>query len=81
MELQALCGTIIEVPTLGQPLQLNMLNRVIKPSTVEKIQGKGLPFPKEPSRRGDLLVSFDILFPDKLPTETKELLRDILPAK
>ncbi|OXA41784.1 dnaJ protein homolog 1 [Folsomia candida] len=78
----ALCGTIVEVPTLGgQPLQLNMLSRVIKPSTVEKIPGKGLPYPKEPSRKGDLLVSFDIIFPEKLPTETKDLLRDILPAK
>lgn len=40
-----------------------------------------LPYPKEPSRKGDLLVSFDIIFPEKLPTETKDLLRDILPAK
>lgn len=46
---QALCGTVVQVPTLGgQPLQLNMKNRIIKPSTVEKIPGKGLPFPKEP---------------------------------
>ena len=72
----------MEVPTLGgQPLQLNLTNRIIKPSTVEKIPGKGLPYPKEQNRRGDLLVSFDVQFPDKLPPDTKDLLRDILPAK
>jgi len=78
----ALCGTIVEVPTLGgQPLQLNLTSRIIKPSTVEKIPGKGLPYPKEQNRRGDLLVSFDVQFPDKLQPDTKDLLKDVLPAK
>jgi len=56
-----------------------MQNKVIKPTTVEKIPGKGLPYPKEPSRRGDLLVSFDIQFPDRFTSEQKEILRDLLP--
>ncbi|ODN04451.1 DnaJ protein 1 [Orchesella cincta] len=78
----ALCGTTINVPTLqGQSIPLNLTNRVIKPSTVEKIPGKGLPYPKEASRKGDLLISFDIQFPDKLPSSAKDILLDILPAK
>lgn len=80
--IQALCGTTINVPTLqGQVIPLNLTNRVIKPTTVEKIQGRGLPYPKEPSRRGDLLISFDIQFPDKLNQNAKEVLFDLLPAK
>lgn len=79
---QALCGVTVNVPTLqGQQIPLNLTNRVIKPTTVEKIPGRGLPYPKEPSRRGDLLVSFDIQFPDKLTQNAKEVLFDILPAK
>lgn len=79
---QALCGTIVSVPTLsGEKIQLNLLNEIIKPNTTKRIQGKGLPFPKEPNRRGDLLVSFDIKFPDSLTTNTKDILYDTLPSE
>ena len=36
---------------------------------------------KEPARRGDIVVSFDIQFPDRLSQNTKDLLYDLLPAK
>lgn len=76
---EALCGTKVDVPTLqGGKVPLSFQNRIIKPTTIERIPGKGLPFPKEPSRKGDLLVAFDIQFPDRLPPTTKELLADVL---
>ncbi|XP_063221600.1 dnaJ protein homolog 1-like [Bacillus rossius redtenbacheri] len=77
---QALCGTLIEVPTLsGEKIPLNLRHEVIKPTTVKRIQGQGLPYPKEPSKRGDLLVSFDIKFPDTLSQSVKDILYDTLP--
>jgi len=45
---------------------------------VRRLQGRGLPHPKEPSRRGDLIVSFDIKFPDQLTSSAKEILASIL---
>lgn len=63
---------------------MNIKSNVINKESCKKIMFIiifQLPYPKEPSRKGDLLVSFDIIFPEKLPTETKDLLRDILPAK
>lgn len=78
--LQALCGTIVSVPTLnGDKMQLNLTNEIVKPSTVKRIGGQGLPFPKEPNRKGDLLVNFDIKFPDSLTTAQKDILYDTLP--
>lgn len=77
---QALCGISIRIPTLnGQEVQVNTSNEVIKPNTVKRIQGKGLPFPKEPSRRGDLLVSFDIKFPEHISQATKDIIADLFP--
>jgi len=77
---QALCGTIVEVPTLtGEKIPLNLTREVIKPSTVKRFQGHGLPFPKEPSRKGDLIVSFDIKFPETLTQSAKDILYDTLP--
>ncbi|KAL1392895.1 hypothetical protein pipiens_003111 [Culex pipiens pipiens] len=76
----ALCGVIFEVPTMtGEKLRISTKQEIIKPNTVKRIQGYGLPFPKEPSRKGDLLVAFDIKFPDKLTSSEKELLNDMLP--
>lgn len=77
---EALCGTVVEVPTLsGEKITLNLQREVVKPNTVKRIQGHGLPYPKEPSRKGDLLVSFDIKFPDSLSQSQKDILYDTLP--
>ncbi|XP_013149346.1 PREDICTED: dnaJ protein homolog 1-like [Papilio polytes] len=77
---QALCGTIIEVPTMsGEKLTVNLQGEVVKPHTVKRFPGYGLPFPKEPTRKGDLLVAFDIKFPDRLGSGVKEILMDTLP--
>lgn len=77
---QALCGCIVDIPTMsGEKFSLNLMNEVIKPNTVKRIQGHGLPLPKEPSRKGDLIVSFDIKFPDHLTQSVKDILYDTLP--
>ena len=77
---EALCGIKIEVPTLtGEKIPVNLAHEIIKPSTVKRIQGAGLPFPKEPTRKGDLLVSFDIQFPEMLSQTAKDVLFDTLP--
>lgn len=75
----ALCGSIIEAPTLdGRKKGLNLMDEVIKPNTTKKLQGYGLPFPKEPTKRGDLIVKFDIQFPDRLSSNSKDILSDVL---
>ncbi|XP_059220176.1 dnaJ protein homolog 1 [Stomoxys calcitrans] len=77
---QALCGTSISVPTLhGDRITVSSQGEILKPTTVKRLSGRGLPFPKEPSKRGDLLVSYDIKFPDSLQPGTKELISEILP--
>ncbi|XP_013113931.1 dnaJ protein homolog 1 isoform X1 [Stomoxys calcitrans] len=76
---QALCGVVFQVPTMsGDKLRISTMQEIIKPNTVKRIQGYGLPFPKDTSRKGDLLVAFDIQFPEKLTAAQKELLRDML---
>lgn len=78
---QALCGVVFEVPTLnGDKLRISTMQEVIKPNTVKRITGYGLPLPKDPTRKGDLLVAFDIKFPEKLSPSEKEILCDVLPA-
>ena len=77
--LQALVGATVQVPTLDGnliPLQLD----IVKPTTVRRIPGEGLPFPKEPDRRGYLIVDFDIKFPDSLSRDARDKIAKLLPA-
>ncbi|XP_037075454.1 dnaJ protein homolog 1-like [Pollicipes pollicipes] len=75
----ALCGTVVQIPTLaGEKVPLDLSREVIKPNTTRRLQGRGLPLPKEPNRRGDLIVTFDIKFPDSLSGSAKEILSSIL---
>merc|ERR1719219_2860130 len=77
---EALCGVMVDIPTLtGEKIPINLATEVVKPTTTKRIAGYGLPLPKEPTRRGDILVSFDIQFPDRLSQNTKDLLHDLLP--
>lgn len=76
----ALCGGgNIQIPTLdGRKIPL-ALDNVVKPTMKKKIKGEGLPLPKEPSKKGDLVVDFNIKFPDQVSSSVKEILRDTLP--
>ena len=79
---QALCGVLVDIPTLTtEKIPINLANEIIKPNTLKRIPGYGLPYPKEPNKRGDILVSFDIQFPDKLSQNTKDLMFEMLPNK
>ena len=80
--LQALCGARAEVPLLGgERMVINLQDEIVKPSSVKRIVGKGLPNPKDPGRKGDLIVSFDIVFPKSLSQSTRDLFRSQLPGK
>ncbi|XP_041356758.1 dnaJ homolog subfamily B member 4-like [Gigantopelta aegis] len=75
----ALCGTTLQIPTIdGRKIPLT-LSEVVKPESTKKIQGEGLPFPKQPSRRGDLIVQFNVTFPDCLSQSVKQRLSECLP--
>jgi len=75
----ALCGTVINVPTLEGTMVPLKPSSVIKPNDTQRISNRGMPNPKIPGRRGDLVVDFDIRFPDSLSPAAKELIQNALP--
>ncbi|XP_069126647.1 dnaJ homolog subfamily B member 4-like [Argopecten irradians] len=75
----SLCGTTVQVPTIdGRKIPLRLTD-VVKPNSVKRIQGEGLPQPKHPNKRGDLIVQFDVTFPNHISSTAKEILSDCLP--
>ncbi|CAH8566004.1 unnamed protein product [Schistosoma turkestanicum] len=76
---QALCGGTVSIPRIaGSPISLPLTD-IVKPGTIKRIPGEGLPFPKETSRRGDIIVEFEIKFPESLLSSQKSQLASILP--
>jgi DnaJ-class molecular chaperone len=54
------------------------LTDIIKPTTEKRLTGDGLPNTKQPTNRGDIVVKFDIKFPDSLTKEQKETIASTL---
>lgn len=76
---EALCGFIIEINHLnGKKFSINNTNNisVIKPNYKKMFQGLGM---KKENQVGNLIINFDIEFPDILTTEQVELLKTVLP--
>uniref|UniRef100_A0A3B4BB92 J domain-containing protein n=1 Tax=Periophthalmus magnuspinnatus TaxID=409849 RepID=A0A3B4BB92_9GOBI len=76
---EALCGCTVSIPTLENRVISLPCHDIIKPGTVKRLRGEGLPFPKNPLQRGDLIVEFSVHFPDRIPHQSKEIIRQHLP--
>jgi len=58
---QALCDTLLEVPTLlGELMDLSTQSEVISADSMHRFPGQGLSHPINGSCRGDLIVDFPI---------------------
>lgn len=76
---EALCGFIIEIDHLnGKKFSINNTTNisVIKPNYKKMFQGLGM---KKENQVGNLIINFNIEFPDLLTTEQIELLKTALP--
>ena len=76
---EALTGATLRIPTLEGTTESLPLTSVTQPGSTKRINGKGLPLPKTPNRRGDLLVTFDVKIPDNLSPNEREALGRMLP--
>lgn len=62
----------------GQRHDVNVKD-IVHPGYTKRYVGEGLPLPKTPSKRGDLIVTFNIEFPTFLSWDQRRVLTDCLP--
>ncbi|GAB4857345.1 hypothetical protein Ancab_015253 [Ancistrocladus abbreviatus] len=75
---EALTGYTAQITTLdGRNLTISPIS-VISPTYEEVVKGEGMPIPKEPSRKGNLRIKFNIKFPTRLTSEQKTGIRRLL---
>ncbi|EER04833.1 chaperone protein DnaJ, putative [Perkinsus marinus ATCC 50983] len=75
---EALTGFEIDVPTLAGSSRRLKVEHMIKPGSREIVQGGGMPISKEAGKFGNLIVCFDVEFPENLNKAQMEALRYVL---
>jgi len=77
---QSLCDCSIQVPTITGDNVTVSLDDVIKPGRTKRLVGHGLAIEElNGKERGDLIITFDVKFPENIDSHTKSSLETILP--
>ncbi|TXG55096.1 hypothetical protein EZV62_020352 [Acer yangbiense] len=75
---EALTGYTVHITTLdGRNLSIP-INSVIHPNYEEIVLREGMPLQKDPSKRGNLKIKFNIKFPTRLTAEQKTGIKKLL---
>ncbi|XP_034034598.1 dnaJ homolog subfamily B member 13 isoform X1 [Thalassophryne amazonica] len=74
----ALTGFSVDVKTLDGRLLSIPINDIVHPTYTKVVTGEGMPHSQDPSHRGNLIITFDIQFPDKLDVERRHLIKQAL---
>ncbi|XP_074264459.1 uncharacterized protein LOC141586949 [Silene latifolia] len=75
---ESLTGYTAQITTLDGRTLTVPVNSVISPSYEEVVKGEGMPIPKEPSKKGNLRIKFNIKFPTRLTQEQKSGMKRLL---
>ncbi|XP_019150181.1 PREDICTED: dnaJ homolog subfamily B member 13-like [Ipomoea nil] len=75
---EALAGYTVHLTTLDGRNLTVPINSIIHPNYEEVVASEGMPILKDPSKRGNLRIKFNIEFPTGLTPEHKAGLKEIL---
>ncbi|XP_071823926.1 dnaJ homolog subfamily A member 2-like [Apostichopus japonicus] len=82
---EALCGFQFTLKHLDdrELLVTNPPGNIIHPGSLKVVEGEGMPMVKNPLSKGDLIIHFDVKFPEKYfkPEEELMQLESILPPR
>jgi DnaJ-class molecular chaperone len=73
----ALVGTVVEVLTLDRRTIPIAINEIVKPNTPKVVPGEGMPLVGK-STKGNLIIQFDVQFPEMLTEDQKSKIKEIL---
>jgi len=80
---EALCGTTKVIETLDKRQLVFQIppGEVIKSDDIRVVYGEGMPIHRRPEERGNLVITFKVNFPDRIPQKNIKQLAELLPGK
>ncbi|XP_072959038.1 uncharacterized protein [Typha angustifolia] len=75
---EALTGCTVQLTTLDGRHLTVPIKSIISPNYEEIVQGEGMPISKEPSKKGNLRIRFQIKFPSRFDSALLRPLHDIV---
>ncbi|RLN30261.1 hypothetical protein C2845_PM05G11230 [Panicum miliaceum] len=75
---EALTGCTVPVTTLDGRTLTIPVKSVVSPTYEEVVQGEGMPITREPSKKGNLRIKFQIKFPTNLTADQKAGIQQLL---
>mmetsp|Transcript_89625 Transcript_89625/g.214227 ORF Transcript_89625/g.214227 Transcript_89625/m.214227 type:complete len:191 (-) Transcript_89625:181-753(-) len=77
----ALTGFKIDVKMLDSSERILRVNvrDMVSPNYTKVVKGEGMPSTREKGVKGDLIITFDIVYPKSLSEEQKEKIKAVLP--
>ncbi|SOV10283.1 heat shock protein 40, type II [Plasmodium sp. gorilla clade G2] len=74
---QSLTGFDFVIKSLDNREIYIQIDEVVKPDTKKVITNEGMPYSRDPNIRGNLIVEFDIIYPNTIKKEQKKLIKEI----
>jgi len=76
---RALTGTTLEIHTLDERILHIPITDIVSPGYKKVVPGEGMPQSQNPEEKGDLVIDFNIIFPQSLKPDKKALIKKALP--
>ncbi|PWA56537.1 chaperone DnaJ [Artemisia annua] len=76
--IEALTGKTIDLTTLDGRNLLIPVTEIVKPGYELIVPNEGMPISKEPRKKGNLIIKFDVRYPKRLTSEQKSDLKRVL---
>ncbi|KVI06374.1 dnaJ homolog subfamily B member 1-like [Cynara cardunculus var. scolymus] len=75
---EALTGKTVELTTLDGRNLVIPVTEMVKPGTEITVPNEGMPISKEPRKKGNVRIKFDVRYPSRLTSEQKSELKRVL---
>lgn len=75
---EALAGCTVNLTTLDGRHLTVVINNVVHPEYEEVVPREGMPLPKDPTKKGNLRIKFNIKFPTRLTSDQKAGMKKVL---
>jgi len=76
---QSLTNPVIEVLTLDDRKLRISIPEIVTPTSRHVMKGEGMPLQKDPNQKGDLIITFNIRYPNSLTPQQKAAINAALP--